>query len=660
MGNTHILTNYQQKIIDCFQQNDLNQLKNIIPHIPFIDEKWKGYTFLNHALNTNNISTKIIKYLLKNKADPNKTNQYGRTSLEHVLIDSPKIEIINLLFENKADPNISFDKGYTLLHLLCGNSKNKAEIIRLMIENKADVNIVDENKQNAFAKAIHLIPKFIEFKLDPNQSDSSKKTPLHHSTISSNLEEIEKLIEYKADVNLKDNKMNTPLLIEIQKRTSNLNILKILVESKSDLNVQDARKNTPLGIHLTKEHVSHEIFRFLIESKARTNMLNSKDDSLLHCLIYNNLPTSFFETAIYSGNIDPNLPNVSLNFPLHIAINSKIEDEKIKIILDFNANPNFADSNGDTPLHYLAKKKIMKEDLFKHFFNHRADPNIKNKESQETPLHIICNKPKIDKKILELFLDQNPDVNILNKEKETPFFLFCKCLCGQSSGQTCRFSSNDLLSQFFENKADPNICNSQEKTPFLQATECENIREDTLIIFLKYNSKQQFDKKANSPIFNFYNKKNLLSLLNLENSVNLKDPINQNTILQFAIEKNANSEIIRFLLSKKANPNLQNKSGKTALHCSLQHSVTYNYKIIEWLFDYKADPNISNKFGRNSFHIAMNNKNISENILRLFIENVIFYFILFYCFFIFLFFLFFILFLFSYFLFFNILLFYIR
>lgn len=71
---------------------------------------------------------------------------------------------------------------------------------------------------------------------------------------------------------------------------------------------------------------------------------------------------------------------------------------------------------------------------------------------------------------------------------------------------------------------------------------------------------------------------------------------------------------IELLLKHKANPNLQNHRGDTALHEAINYSGKKNAKIISLLLENGADPTIKNKNGQTPFDLknAISNENIKK------------------------------------------------
>jgi len=101
------------------------------------EEPRKGMTALEWAARKGHIE--VVKALLENKADVNKSGQYGITLLHVAAAGLLITEVVTVLFDNKADVNAGLHTdGATPLHVAC--QVGHIEIVKLMLENKSEVN----------------------------------------------------------------------------------------------------------------------------------------------------------------------------------------------------------------------------------------------------------------------------------------------------------------------------------------------------------------------------------------------------------------------------------------------------------------------------------------------------------------------------------------
>ena len=86
------------------------------------------------------------------------------------------------------------------------------------------------------------------------------------------------------------------------------------------------------------------------------------------------------------------------------------------------------------------------------------------------------------------------------------------------------------------------------------------------------------------------------------------------TILMKLIAGNRRTCIIKTLLDKKADPNIQNIYGMTALMYAVGSGLTGKIKL---LLEYKADPNIINKQGC----VALCKYNYDSDIVKILLQH---------------------------------------
>ena len=107
------------------------------------------------------------------------------------------------------------------------------------------------------------------------------------------------------------------------------------------------------------------------------------------------------------------------NTLIHKVVKSKVNEQKImKILLEYGANPNLKDANGQTPLHLaIADDKI---EIVKLLLEYLVDYNSKD-NSGNIPLTLAIKKNRIE--IVELLLQYGVDPNLKDDEGKFPLYL---------------------------------------------------------------------------------------------------------------------------------------------------------------------------------------------------------------------------------------------
>ncbi|MGV8073259.1 MAG: ankyrin repeat domain-containing protein [Syntrophobacteraceae bacterium] len=149
---------------------------------------YNGGTALMIAASKGNIN--VTKELLKNNADPDIKDKYGKTAIVHAIVsfNDNRLKILETLLNHDADPNVSSDEGETAL-ITAVNSSNQApisisrSIIDLLLKNEADVNACDSRGYTALLHAAqngdaHTVGKLLENGADPGHESDSGDTAL--------------------------------------------------------------------------------------------------------------------------------------------------------------------------------------------------------------------------------------------------------------------------------------------------------------------------------------------------------------------------------------------------------------------------------------------------------------------------------------------------
>ena len=92
----------------------------------------------------------IVKLLIKNEANINKSTTYGETPL-FLACENGHLDVVKLLIEKDADINKSNKYGQTPLFITC--QFGYKEIVQILLKNKADINQVSEDGNTALTSA---------------------------------------------------------------------------------------------------------------------------------------------------------------------------------------------------------------------------------------------------------------------------------------------------------------------------------------------------------------------------------------------------------------------------------------------------------------------------------------------------------------------------
>ncbi len=246
--------------------------------------------------------------------------------------------------------------------------------------------------------------------------------------------------------------------------------------------------------------------------------------------------------------------------------------ELIDLLIQHGGDPNSADNNLYTLLHYTAIRDEQKarnalEELLE------AGGNVNTKDAQgRTVLHIAIYHYPPD--VIRQILGKGADVHAEDKDDITP--LHCAMLVEEKN-----YENIELL---LKNKANPNAVDKDGRTP--------------ISCLVYWNS--SYHKERN---YDFV--KTVVKLL-LKNKANInhQDACGE-TLLHYLCRHKGESkekrDLITFLIDNGADPNMQNNDGKTPLHRS---AFAQNHKTVKLLLDNGADQTIRDEKGRTPLNHA--------------------------------------------------------
>jgi|GEM_PF-7120117 len=135
------------------------------------------------------------------------------------------------------------------------------------------------------------------------------------------------------------------------------------------------------------------------------------DEDLIELILKNDFIGLLYLLSV--EEISPNISYYNYNIsPLIVACkNNKIE--AVKLLLKYNANPNYQDKNTNTPLLVAAENDSI--NIVRLLLEYKADVSIKDSEDHDALYYAEINK---NKKIAELLKNQNikdKSTNKLNK-----------------------------------------------------------------------------------------------------------------------------------------------------------------------------------------------------------------------------------------------------
>lgn len=335
-----------------------------------------------------------------------------------------------------------------------------------------------------------------------------------------------------------------------------------------DINIRDDQYNyfITYACLFNKKNIVIE----LLNKGARIDIVDLEDKSLLYIPIkygYNDILEILLKEN--SNNIGVSIIDIkdkTYKISLHYAIILKNIDA-IKLLLEYNSNPNISDINGYNSLHYSIKSRSF--DVCKIIVDVINNLNAKC-NTGETALHIACNFQLFD--ICELLVKKGANINIQDYEHEFSALHY-----------TTTLDNKPLTKLLLDNNADPNLQDIYGNTPIHYSIIEENYEIIEILI----------DKKLN------------LNLWNIDGKIPLHMILENYT-------SNFNQYLPKFI--EKSNLTIQNNEGNNILFYLIKLDIWKEHRDI--LVKKKLDIFSSNKDGKRCIDI------IESKDYNLFIDTI--------------------------------------
>ena len=608
----------------------------------------------------------IAQLLSSNKCNPNAQNKEGDTPLHFAVRHNEAFEISQLLYYQQSNPNAQNREGDTPLHIAC--HMRVLHSIILLLKRRCNTNI--PNKKGETAQYIPLnedgdyllhiacqwddvgIVRYLitDERCNPNvQSSTSKNTPLHIAAKYGQDDVIVQLLSYKeCDPNAQNCEWDTPLHIACCRKS--LNIIKSLLQIRCSTNISNKKD-------LTAQNIA----------------LNEEGDYLLHVACQWG-DVDIVKYLIINERCNPDVQNILLNTPLHIACHMK-SLSIIRLLLDRRCSINIPNKKGltaqnialneegDYLLHVACQWGDV--DIVKYLIiNERCNPDVQN-ILLNTPLHIACHMKSLN--IIRLLLDRRCSINIPNKKGLTAqnialndgdYLLHVACQWGdvgivkyliiercdpnvQSSTSkntplhvAAKYGEKYMIAQLLSsNKCNPNAQNKEGDTPLHFAVRHSEAFEISQLLDHQQSNPNAQNREGDTPLHIACHMRVLhFIMLLLKRRCNTNIPNKKGETAQY-IPLNEDGDyllhiacqwgdvgIVRYLITdERCNPNVQCSTSKnTPLHIAAKYGQ--DDVIVQLLSYKKCDPNILNKYGDTPLHVAVRN-NITPMISRLLQHN---------------------------------------
>ena len=528
----------------------------------------------------------IAKLLIEEGTDVNIRDKAGATALMYTARDT-NYEMVEFLLKNGADVNIRDTAGETALYYSIKHDsfgqENAIKILNLLIKYGADVNTKNYEGTSLLDVSYRISESFdknkemfkilvengfdLESRIKADRSDYDY-TPLMIAVYKKDYDMVKYLLDKGANPNTANNENKTALMIAIA--NNNFDISKLLIQQGANINTKDEYGYTAL---MRAAMIgSYEMVKFLLENGANINTKDNDGNTVLYYNIYYD----------------------------HYGEEERLENAKkiFNLLIKYGADVNTKDNDGASLLDTaytteLALNREMFKVLVENGFDleSRIDGGEHSPDDYNyTPLMIAAAINDYD--MVQFLVEKGADVNTKTHSEyssvETPLLL------------SLDNENSSVAEYLINNGADINVTNEDGETPLMYASKLHNIKVIELLI-QKGADINAFNNYGNTALIYGVNNLETVKLL-VENGADVNFYKGGSTALISACEYSheRNIDVIKYLVSKKANINAQDNKGDTALNKTLDTSDEgsidiLDFEIVHFLIEQGADVNIKNK-----------------------------------------------------------------
>lgn len=409
------------------------------------------------------------------------------------------------------------------------------------VRNLPDLHIINKNNENLLHSASRNesvdIAKYLLYKkVNPNLKNKYGKTPFSVACSKNNKELVEAFLPYDIDINTQDKLGETPL----HKAIEFPEIVELLLENGANPYIKDSFEKSPYELSFVSDSLLLKFLRFGVN--PNTEIKNKQ--TLMHKSISENR----LETA--------------------------------KLLKQYNADLNYKDKDGKSPIFYTNNLKSLDWLL-----DNGANINLTD-NNKRTLLHekTIVN----DTKYIVHLVKRGADVNI-NDNRNLPPLAYA--------------SKTATMNFLLDNGANPDIIAPNGLTILSNCVKSNNLK--AVYLLTSHNANPNIKDKNNNVSLD-YAKNNDLRALLLASGAN---PNYKNYLIDAL--KSKDFEYFGYLLESGANPDKTDAKGNSAVF------YLHNEKELNELIKYKANLNLYNNYGYAPIHhYALLGKKSMVNLLR--------------------------------------------
>ena len=530
----------------------------------------------------------IVRALMSAGANVNMQRNDGASPLSKAS-EIGRVDIVRLLVHHGAKIEMRDDDGATSLYWAA--TKGHAEIMKFLIQRRANVNVCRNDRQSCIQEAV----------------------------CNGYTYEVSLLLSAGADVNFQRNDGSNPLITACQ--TGNFHIVRMLVDHGAKIEIRDNDGATPLYWAAKKGHA--EIVHFLLHRHASVNASRNDGQSCIqeavcggHTEVVSLLVSAGADVNIKSNDGSTLLITASMKQNFHI----------VSMLLDHGAKIDIRDNEGATPLYWASE--LGHTEIVQLMIEHNDDINASCNDGTSCLLGALFGGHT---NVVRILVSAGADVNLQRNDGASPLSVasqgrhsdIVKLLLNRGARKEMRYSNRVFLPNTERWTKVLQLWNQYETLEYCEygaaLPEPDNLDEVEL----------QFHDDSSSLIFasRIGNIDTVRQLVQSGADVDMRNVCGETPlysaasngcidVVQFLIEHNADvnaccravaddnlqhdggtsplsvaskkgyAEIVRLLLTNKADSEMRDSYGCTALFRAAQNGQT---SVLDALIDHGAD-----------------------------------------------------------------------
>ena len=609
---------------------------NIDPNTTLVS----GITPLMIASSFGNVD--VLDCLLEAAGDVNSTDQDGYSPLAYAVTNNTSLHIVQCLLEAGANPNVLVggvtilerareEGGQTICDLLLKYSAlhlykrfihlvdRIQEGIDTLIKGGKDIlfQIIQQLEANFYLTGLtsevptsiallnQLTPyyDFLHFEMlvmivrEFLKGDIENELQEYHEMVTK-FEELVEIQQFKDIMSLIPQQeamvstTRTELTFKLNRQLSNRTL-----KSFRKLYTYLLSDNQKYLSHMTVDIIKVPYIRFMIP----------KSTQLVKNLIVNSEAvlekTSYFMLGVFEMMIDNTsvlMEEEDKNFTFDSALLESSQsgnNEVVQFLLDLGVNINYTNSKGKTAL--ILASKAGHEEVVQTLVSAGANVDLQDSKGQTA---LMLASEAGHEEIVQTLVSAGANVNLQDSVGQTALML----------ASEARYE--EIVQTLVSAGANVNLQDSKGQTALMLASEAryEEIVQTLVSAGANVNLQDSKGQTALMLASEAGHEKVVQTLVSAGANVNLQDSKGQTALILAR-----NVEILRCLLLAKADPDLQRKDGKTALHIAC---YDYQNTVVELLLIYRASPVIENINHDTPFMASVRGNN--ADILKLMIDAI--------------------------------------